>query len=78
MNQPLFSLAVTLWLDCMENYAQQDVRLEVLTEDVDAAADYLNENSIDRRDEVEVHEGAKGYWISDPCGTIIRVNPVNE
>lgn len=65
----------TLWLDCMLNYSQQDVWLEVNTEDPEEAARYLREHSVDRRDEVEVYENSRGYWISDPCGTIIRVNP---
>ncbi|WP_230504288.1 hypothetical protein [Sutcliffiella rhizosphaerae] len=66
---------VTLWLDCMDNYSQQDVWLEIETDNVKTAAEYLKENNIDRRDEVEVHENSKGYWISDPSGTILRVNP---
>ncbi|WFB57029.1 VOC family protein [Paenibacillus sp. BR1-192] len=65
----------TLWLDCMLNYSQQDVWLEVNTEDPEEAARYLREHRVDRRDEVEVYENSRGYWISDPCGTIIRVNP---
>ncbi|PCL90385.1 VOC family protein [Paenibacillus lautus] len=65
----------TLWLDCMLNYSQQDVWLEVNTEDPEEASRYLREHRVDRRDEVEVYENSRGYWISDPCGTIIRVNP---
>lgn len=65
----------TLWLDCMLNYSQQDVWLEVNTEVPEEAARYLREHRVDRRDEVEVYENSRGYWISDPCGTIIRVNP---
>ncbi|GAB2567868.1 VOC family protein [Gracilibacillus alcaliphilus] len=66
---------MTLWLDCMENYAQQDVWLEITAAHLEAAADYLAEHSVNRRDEVEIHENANGYWISDPAGTILRVNP---
>ncbi|GIO28331.1 hypothetical protein [Ornithinibacillus bavariensis] len=65
----------TLWLDCMENYSQQDVWLEIQTDNVQIAEEYLHENHIHRRDEVEVHENSAGYWISDPSGTILRVNP---
>ncbi|XID90172.1 VOC family protein [Paenibacillaceae bacterium WGS1546] len=64
-----------LWLDCMENYSQQDVWLEIQTDDPEAAAEFLREHRISRRDEVEPHENSAGYWISDPCGTILRVNP---
>ncbi|QFT89048.1 hypothetical protein FIU87_10355 [Bacillus sp. THAF10] len=65
---------VTLWLDCMENYAQQDVWLEIQTDNLNTAAAYFDEHNINRRDEVEIHENSQGYWISDPCGTILRVN----
>lgn len=64
----------TLWLDCMDNYSQQDVWLEIQTGDPAAAAAYLQEHQISRRDEVEPYENSSGYWISDPCGTILRVN----
>lgn len=68
----------TLWLDCMDSYSQNDVWLEIETSDVKEAAHYLHENSVSRRDEVEIHENSPGYWISDPCGTILRVNPKGE
>lgn len=65
----------TLWLDCMDNYAQTDVWLEVRTENIEDVAEYLTTHNVDRRDEIEIHENSKGYWISDPAGTILRVNP---
>lgn len=65
---------ITLWLDCMENYSRQDVWLEIQTNDRTAAAEYFQEKHIDRRDEVEIHENSEGYWISDPSGTILRVD----
>jgi hypothetical protein len=64
----------TLWLDCMENYSQQDVWLEITAADVEKVSNYLEENGVSRRDEVEVYENSKGYWISDPSGSILRVN----
>ncbi|MBC5636744.1 hypothetical protein H8S33_07945 [Ornithinibacillus sp. BX22] len=65
----------TLWLDCMDNYAQQDVWLEIRTSNIQESELYLDLNHTNRRDEIEIHENSKGYWISDPCGTILRVNP---
>ncbi|WP_245711697.1 hypothetical protein [Gracilibacillus ureilyticus] len=59
----------------MDNYSQQDVWLEIQAENVKNAAEYLHENNVSRRDEVEVHENSEGFWISDPSGTILRVNP---
>ena len=68
----------TLWLDCMENYSQQDVWLEIQTDDVRLASSYFQENHVQRRDEVERHENSKGYWISDPSGTIVRITLENN
>lgn len=65
---------VTLWLDCMDNYSQQDVWLELHVDDVKDAAEYFESQGVNRRDEVELHENSDGYWISDPAGTILRVN----
>lgn len=65
----------TLWLDCKDSYPQNDVWLEVQANDPELAKDYLREQGVDRRDEVEIYENSKGFWISDPCGTILRVNP---
>lgn len=65
---------MTLWLDCMDNYSQQDVWLELHVDDVKEAAEYFETHGVSRRDEVEVHENSDGYWISDPVGTILRVN----
>lgn len=62
---------ITLWIDRMETYAQSDVWLELYTEDLDAASDYLKGAHIPRRDEIEKQEN--GFWISDPAGTILRV-----
>ncbi|WP_164214350.1 hypothetical protein [Virgibacillus sp. YIM 98842] len=69
---------ITLWLDCMDNYSQSDVWLEIQADNVKNAAVYLDDNYINRRDEIELHENSAGYWISDPCGTILRVNPKEE
>lgn len=68
----------TLWLDCMENYSQHDVWLDVQTGDMNVATAYFQEIQVPRRDEVERHENSNGYWISDPTGTILRINPKKE
>ncbi|SDZ51539.1 hypothetical protein SAMN05421736_11597 [Evansella caseinilytica] len=65
----------TLWLDCMDNYSQHDVWLEIEADPLETAAEYFQKHHVDRRDEIEIHENSAGYWISDPCGTILRVNP---
>ncbi|WP_163581902.1 hypothetical protein [Gracilibacillus saliphilus] len=65
----------TLWLDCMENYAQQDVWLELKSSRLEETSQLFNKVKIPRRDEVEIHEHSAGFWISDPAGTILRINP---
>jgi hypothetical protein len=62
---------ITLWIDSMENYSQGDVWLEVLTDDLAQAAEYCNEHKVPRRDEIE--KQTRGFWISDPVGTILRI-----
>lgn len=62
---------ITLWIDCVENYAQSDVWLELLTPDLTSVAEYCKGHHVPRRDEIE--EQTNGFWISDPAGTILRV-----
>ena len=61
---------VTLWLDEVENYSQTDIWLELNTDDTDKAIEYLEQEAIPRRDELEPLEDIEGHWISDPAGVI--------
>lgn len=62
---------ITLWIDCMDHYAQSDVWIELFTSDLNKASTHLHQHSVSRRDEVE--EQLNGFWVSDPTGTIIRI-----
>lgn len=60
-----------LWIDAIEGLSQAEVWLEVTTDDLDAAARYLSEKGVTRRDEVEpLPEGFRGFWVSSPCDII--------
>lgn len=58
-----------LWLDCVENYTHAETWLELNTDNVDAATNYLKENGIDTCDEIE-QLPENMHWIADPSGTI--------
>ena len=63
--------AVRLHLDRVQHQSQTDLWLEVVTDDVDAAAEFLDRNGVTRCDEVEeLPPGFQGFWIASPSGTI--------
>ena len=39
-----------LWFDMVENYSQTDVWLELITDDLESATEYLTENNVQIRD----------------------------
>lgn len=60
-----------LWLDKVDHLSQAEIWLEVNTDDIDAAADYLDYPDIKRRDEIEnLPEEIDGFWISNPANII--------
>lgn len=60
-----------LWLDCVNHFSQAEIWLELNTNDVAAAADYLGASGIIRRDEIEtLPQGFEGFWICNPAGII--------
>ena len=61
----------TLWLDRNEQVTHTEVWLELETDDLEAAAAYLEAESIERCDEVEaLPEGMRGLWIRNPAGVV--------
>ncbi len=70
--------SVRLWLDRVENYSQTDVWLEVHTDDVEQAKNYLQDHNVPIRDEIEPLDGVDGHWISDPAGVICLVSKEDE
>lgn len=67
--------AIRLWLDRVSNLSQPDIWLEVHTDDTQAAASYLSDQGVPRRDEVEpLPDDLDGFWIASPDGTIHLVS----
>jgi catechol 2,3-dioxygenase-like lactoylglutathione lyase family enzyme len=61
----------TLWIDKVDALSQAEVWLEVVTDDVQAAAIHFEAQGIVRRDEIEeLPEGFNGFWIANPAGIV--------
>jgi hypothetical protein len=68
-----------LWLDRVPTASHAEVWLEFVTNDTAAAADYLQQHAVVRRDEIEpLPEGFDGYWITNPAGIIHLVSRTDE
>ncbi len=64
-----------LWIDKVAGISQAEIWLEVITDDVDKAAEYLHDRHCIRRDEIEpLPDGFKGFWISSPANIIHLIN----
>jgi catechol 2,3-dioxygenase-like lactoylglutathione lyase family enzyme len=60
-----------LWLDNVPALSQAEVWLELATDDLTAAAQYLNQANVVRCDEIEpLPEGFDGFWIANPASII--------
>ena len=60
-----------IWIDRTAGLSQAEIWLEVVTDDIEKAADYFKENNIIRRDEIEpLPDGLKGFWIASPANII--------
>ena len=70
----------TLWLDCVDNYSQPDLWLELHTDDLDAATRNLAASGIQPCDEVEPLNAAnlRSHWIRNPAGIIHLLAETSE
>ncbi|WP_444815870.1 VOC family protein [Stutzerimonas frequens] len=60
-----------LWLDRVAGISQAEIWLEVVTDDLNAAADFLQHRHCARRDEIEpLPDGFRAFWISSPANII--------
>ena len=60
-----------LWLDKVDGVSQAETWFEVYTDDLEAAAEYLDENGVVRRDEIEeLPDDFEGFWITNAGGII--------
>ena len=68
-----------LWIDCVPGMSQAELWLEIVTEDVAAAAEHLQAANVVRCDEIEpLGEGFKGFWISSPAAIIHLVDGTRQ
>lgn len=58
-----------VWLDCVDNYSQQQIWMELQTPNVATATQYLADNGIETCDELEQIPDTM-HWIQDPSGTV--------
>ena len=58
-----------VWLDCVDNYTHSETWLELNTDDVDYAAQYLKLKGVETCDELEEIPNDM-HWIMDPAGTV--------
>ncbi|MCD6050368.1 MAG: hypothetical protein K0Q55_1771 [Verrucomicrobia bacterium] len=60
-----------LWIDCSASASHAEIWLELLTDDVIAAAEHLSEHQVVRRDEIEtLPADMKAFWIKNPANII--------
>lgn len=60
-----------LWIDRIAGISHAEIWLEIVTDDVDKAADYLELHHCVRCDEIEpLPDGFKGFWLSNPANII--------
>lgn len=60
-----------LWLDCVPTCTHAETWLEIVTENIPAAAEYLAGTGVTRCDAVEpLPAGFNGFWVASPCNII--------
>ncbi|GAA3529232.1 hypothetical protein [Zobellella aerophila] len=60
-----------LWIDSVPGISQAEIWLEVITNDVSSAAEYLKSAGIVRCDEIEpLPEGFQAFWVSSPASIV--------
>lgn len=60
-----------LWIDRVKGLSQSETWIELITDDIQAAAKHLAQHNIARRDEIEpLPDDFAGFWIASPCNVI--------
>ena len=62
--------ASIVWLDCVENYTHSETWLELRTQDVHLAVEYLRGKGVSTVDELE-RIPKEMHWLMDPAGTVL-------
>ena len=64
-----------LWIDRVAGISQAEIWLEVMTDDIEQAAPYLQQQGCHRRNEIEpLPEGFEAFWIASPSNIIHLVS----
>ncbi len=64
-----------LWMDCVAGISQAEIWLEVVTDNIEEALEYLPEQGCHRRDEIEpLPDGFQAFWVSSPSNIIHLVS----
>jgi hypothetical protein len=62
---------VRLWLDREEHLSRAEIWLELRTDNLTEASEYLDSKGVIRRDEIEaLPKGFEGFWIMSPANII--------
>lgn len=68
-----------LWIDRVPGLSQAEIWLELVADDMEAAAKHLEAHGIVRRDEIEpLPDGFKGFWVCSPSNIIHLVTSAAE
>jgi catechol 2,3-dioxygenase-like lactoylglutathione lyase family enzyme len=60
-----------LWIDRVAGMSQAEIWLEVVTNDIAAAAEQLKDAGVVRCDDIEpLPEGFQAFWISNPASIV--------
>ena len=74
-HRPLFGWIGGASFLSIDIFSQAEIWLELITDDVEAAADYLDSTDTVRKDEIEpLPEGFDGFWICNPADVIHLVS----
>lgn len=70
-----------LWIDKVDDLSQAEIWLEIVTDDITAAAQWFEAHDVVRCDEIEtLPDGLKAFWVSSSASIIHLVNeaPITE
>ncbi len=60
-----------LWIDAVPSISQAEIWLEILTDDIDNAANAFKDAGVIRRDEIEIlPDDLQAFWVSSPSSII--------
>jgi catechol 2,3-dioxygenase-like lactoylglutathione lyase family enzyme len=70
--------AIALWIDRVPHQSKTDIWLQLVTDELDAAVQDLQNAGLSVRDELEPLNGMRAHWVSDPAGTVLLIEQRSE